>query len=289
MPMSEKRAGTAVRVATAAVLVPVVLGAVWWGPQWLVALLVAGVVGLSLWEFFAVGDRQGLRAYRMWTIVCALGVIASQWSAGREQRFPLAGGAWLQTDTEWLTLELVALAFVLGLAFSAVAGKRPLSEVLSSLGASTAGLLLVALPLSYLVRLHGMGDGRLWLLFTLALVWAGDTAAYFVGRAIGRLPMAPHLSPSKTWEGAVGNLFGSLLVAVAFSRWLNAGVPHLLLTAMLANVAGQIGDLAESAYKRGAGVKDSGTLLPGHGGMLDRIDALIFAAPVVWVCASFLP
>jgi phosphatidate cytidylyltransferase len=90
------------------------------------------------------------------------------------------------------------------------------------------------------------------------------------------------LSPKKTWEGAVGNLVGSLLVAVVFVRWLDANLAALLLVAALANIAGQAGDLIESAYKRGAGAKESGGLLPGHGGMLDRIDSLVFAAPVVW-------
>mgnify|MGYP003881657643 CR=1 FL=1 len=99
--------------------------------------------------------------------------------------------------------------------------------------------------------------------------------------------MAPRISPKKTWEGAAGNVAGSLLVAAIFSRWLDVGLIHLLAIALLANVAGQLGDLVESAYKRGAGVKDSGTLLPGHGGMLDRVDALIFAAPVVWAYLSF--
>jgi phosphatidate cytidylyltransferase len=120
------------------------------------------------------------------------------------------------------------------------------------------------------------------LLFALVLVWAGDTAAYFVGRSIGRWKMAPNLSPNKTWEGAAANLLASLAVGVFFARWTGIGLRSLLPGAALANVAGQLGDLAESAYKRSAGAKDSGGLLPGHGGMLDRVDALVFAVPVVW-------
>ncbi len=120
------------------------------------------------------------------------------------------------------------------------------------------------------------------LLFTLVLIWVGDTAAYFVGRTFGRHLMAPQVSPKKTWEGAVANLLGSLLVAVVFYRWMNIALPLLGCLAVLASVAGQAGDLLESAYKRSAGAKDSGVLLPGHGGILDRIDALILAAPIVW-------
>jgi phosphatidate cytidylyltransferase len=124
--------------------------------------------------------------------------------------------------------------------------------------------------------------GPLLLLFSLVIVWVSDTVAYFVGRAIGKHPFAPLLSPKKTWEGAVGGLAGSLAVGFAVARWVNVPLPHLLGMAAIGNVAGQVGDLLESAYKRSAGVKDSGSLLPGHGGVLDRIDALILAIPVVW-------
>jgi phosphatidate cytidylyltransferase len=116
----------------------------------------------------------------------------------------------------------------------------------------------------------------------LVITWIGDTVAYFVGRAIGKHPLAPHLSPKKTWEGSVASFAGSMAVGALFSRWLSAPVPHLLAMAAAGNLAGQAGDLLESAYKRSAGVKDSGGLLPGHGGILDRIDALILAIPVVW-------
>ena len=154
---------------------------------------------------------------------------------------------------------------------------------------SAAGLVFIALPLSAVVRIHEAETiGPKLLLFTLLLVWAGDTLAYFVGRSFGRLPMAAQLSPKKTWEGAAANLLGSAIVGVALFRWLNIEAFQAVLMACLANVAGQAGDLLKSAYKRGAGVKNSGTLLPGHGGILDRIDALILAAPVVWYYFRFL-
>jgi phosphatidate cytidylyltransferase len=156
-------------------------------------------------------------------------------------------------------------------------------EALPAAGISSSALLLVAFPLSFAVRLHGLvGDGPKLLLFALMVTWAGDTVAYFVGRAVGKHPFAPQLSPKKTWEGAVAGFAGSLLVGVACSHWIALSLPHLLAMAGVGNVAGQLGDLLESAYKRSAGVKDSGTMLPGHGGILDRIDALILAIPVVW-------
>jgi phosphatidate cytidylyltransferase len=130
--------------------------------------------------------------------------------------------------------------------------------------------------------------GRELVLFTLCLVWAGDMLAYFVGRSFGRTPMAPALSPKKTWEGAIANVVASLLVAVIFGRWLPIGTATLLIVAVLANIAGQAGDLLESVFKRGASVKDSSSLLPGHGGMFDRIDSLALAAPVAWIALQFL-
>jgi phosphatidate cytidylyltransferase len=143
--------------------------------------------------------------------------------------------------------------------------------------------LLIAFPLTYAIRIRALApDGPALLLFALVIIWVSDSVAYFAGRAFGKHPLAPHLSPKKTWEGSVAGFIGSLLVAFIFRPWLHAGLPLLLGMAAAGNVAGQVGDLVESAYKRSAGVKDSGGLLPGHGGVLDRIDALILAIPVVW-------
>jgi phosphatidate cytidylyltransferase len=275
---------TGTRVLTATVLVPAVVAAVWWGPPWLVASLLAGVLMLALLEFFALGDKSKLSGFPRWTAACSLWLVYEQWAAGTVTRFTLSEFSLTRTpDNLVVPLEVVLLAFVLGAAVLAIVSRRPLSEALPGVGVSAAAILCVALPLSYLVRIHGIERrGRELVLFTLVLVWLGDTLAYFVGRAIGRLPMAPTISPKKTWEGAGGNIVGSLIAAAGFAWWMNVEPRHLLIMAALANVAGQAGDLAESAYKRGAEVKDSGTLLPGHGGVLDRIDSLIFAAPVVW-------
>jgi len=181
------------------------------------------------------------------------------------------------------SVEAVFFLFVLGVAALTLGTKRPLVEALPAAGMSASGLILVAFPLSFAVRLHGTGrEGRLLLLFALVITWVGDSAAYFVGRSIGKHALAPHLSPKKTWEGTAASLLGSMIVALIFARFIAVPLPHLLAMAALGNVAGQVGDLLESAYKRSAGMKDSGSLLPGHGGVLDRIDALILAIPVVW-------
>jgi phosphatidate cytidylyltransferase len=276
------------RVATAAVLIPFVVGLVLWGSTAIVAVFIALVTLLALFEYFALGDAIGHRAYRFWTATCALLLIFVQWRTGFEPTYKLSGGLTAFQGTGWLakgmpSVEMVFFLFVLGIAALTLWTKRPLVEALPAAGVSASGLILVAFPLSFAVRLHGTGrDGPLLLLFAMVIIWVGDTAAYFVGRSIGKHALAPHLSPKKTWEGTVASFLGSLIVAILFARFMTVPLPHLLGMAAVGNIAGQVGDLLESAYKRSAGIKDSGSLLPGHGGVLDRIDALILAIPVVW-------
>jgi phosphatidate cytidylyltransferase len=281
------------RVATAAVLIPFAVGLVLWGSTAMVALATALVTLLALFEYFALGDAIGHRAYRFWTATCALLLIFVQEQAVYTPRqyghsYTGISGVIFVQNTGWLErgippIEAVLFLFVLGIAVLVLFTKRPLVETLPAAGMSSSGLLLVAFPLSYAIRLHGEGiRGPALLLFALVIIWVGDTTAYFVGRSIGKHPLAPHLSPKKTWEGTVASFLGSLIVAMVFARYMTVPLPHLLAMAALGNVAGQVGDLLESAYKRSAGIKDSGTILPGHGGVLDRIDALILAIPVVW-------
>ena len=276
---------TGARVLTAAVLIPVVVALVWFGSTLLVTAFVGLLALLTLFEFFALGEKISLHGYRAWTCVCALAVLLQQWAASQEQVVVLGSNARLirGITTRQIPLELILLIFVLGIAAAIIFSSRPLAGALGDMGLSSAALLFIVLPISALVRLHAIpAIGPRLLLFALVLVWTGDTAAYFTGRAIGRNKLAPKLSPGKTWEGAAGNLLGSLLIGWAFARWLQIGVSHMLIMAALGSVAGQVGDLLESAYKRSAGAKDSGALLPGHGGVLDRIDALLLAVPVVW-------
>ena len=127
-------------------------------------------------------------------------------------------------------------------------------------------------------------------MIALLVSWAGDTAALYVGRAFGRHKLAPRVSPSKTWEGSIGSVAGGVLAAAIYAHYL---IPSAALWAVLAvgaagNIAGQVGDLCESAFKRGAGMKDSGTTLPGHGGWLDRIDSSLFSIPVVYALLRVL-
>ena len=276
------------RVATCAALIPIVVAIVLWTATAWVALLVALVILLALFEYFSLGDAIGHRGYRFWTAACALLMIYLRWAETREPTYQLSGALTLRHEVLPLGLEsnnvpAVFFLFVLGVAVLTLLTKRPLVEALPAAGISSSGLLLVAFPLTFAVRLHGVERiGPRLLLFVLVIVWVGDTTAYFVGRTVGKRLLTPDLSPNKTWEGTITSLGGSLLAGVLMARWLDLPMPHLLGMAGVGNIAGQMGDLLESAYKRSAGVKDSGALLPGHGGMLDRVDALILAIPVVW-------
>ncbi|MGB7439014.1 MAG: phosphatidate cytidylyltransferase [Candidatus Acidiferrum sp.] len=288
---------TSTRVLTALVLIPIVLAVVLLTPTYVVAIAVALITIQALREYFALGDAIGHRAYRFWTVLCSLLLIVQCWcptlsivyrgSFAAPHIEPISNSAF-PPSPDYLFTALISPAalfflFLLGLTVVTLFTHRPLVESLPAAGISSSALLLVAFPFSFAVRLHGLSSqGPRLLLFALAITWAADTAAYFVGRAIGKHPLAPHISPKKTWEGSLGGILGSLLIAYAASFFLPIPLPHLLAMAFLGNIVGQMGDLLESAYKRSAGVKDSGTLLPGHGGVLDRIDAQILCIPVIW-------
>jgi phosphatidate cytidylyltransferase len=172
---------------------------------------------------------------------------------------------------------------------------RPVEQVMADAATSIFCLLYVGFTLIAVVSLHEEANGPSLVAFLLCVVWAGDSVALYVGRAWGRHKLAPTLSPKKTWEGSMGSLAGSLLMAGGLiglaellTQWDSAvlsypgDIWYWLGLAVVVNVAAQVGDLAESALKRSSGVKDSGSLIPGHGGVLDRIDALLLAAPVLW-------
>jgi phosphatidate cytidylyltransferase len=273
---------TLTRILTASILIPAVIALVWWGPPLAITAVAAIVAILAILEFFSLGERVGLYGYRSWTCICATLMFFQQWQASQFERTSLTRDIVLlhQSPVFTASLEMVLLLFTFGAGAIAIFGNTPLVEVLPDLGISAAAFLFLALPFSAAVRLDAVSPQLL--LFAMAMIWAGDSFAYFVGRWIGRTKLAPQLSPSKSWEGAVANLIGSLLVGVFAARWIGVSVANMLAMAALGNIAGQFGDLLESAYKRSAGVKDSGTLLPGHGGILDRIDALVLSLPVVW-------
>jgi phosphatidate cytidylyltransferase len=263
------------RILTAAVLIPLVILLLFWAPFWLVTLATAAVAILACWEYLGLADGSGAQTPR-WLVLIAIAVLF-----GINFRWP-----------DMLLEVFTALAFVL---FVVIVFRSPLERVLLDTSVSIFGLLYIGLSLVTIPLIWAQEHGPSLLLLLFCVVWAGDTVALYVGRAFGKRKLAPKLSPGKTWEGSIASVGGSLLatlllmgIASLMARHSLSGLSydgswlHWLVLAVVLNVAAQLGDLVESALKRGAKVKDSGSLLPGHGGVLDRIDALLLAAPLLW-------
>jgi phosphatidate cytidylyltransferase len=259
------------RLLTAAVLTPLALLALFKlpGPWWFA--LVAILVDLAVYEYIRIVRGRAPHAPLLLLLVlvplAALAISASLFE----------GGALLDPRLHLFT---GGLLLSVGLASVVLLSRVPLAETLESLGILGFGVLYFALPIA---SLHYLQQSDPWLVFLLmAIVFLGDTAAYYVGSAIGRHKMAPVISPKKSWEGAVAGFVTSVAAAAVWSWWKLGRIdPELLAVAAVTALAAQVGDLVESMIKRGAGVKDSGHILPGHGGILDRLDAMLFAAPVL--------
>ncbi|MCL4796337.1 MAG: phosphatidate cytidylyltransferase [Bryobacteraceae bacterium] len=250
------------RLLTGLVMLPLFFWIVAYGPDavFLGALAVVGC--FCLYEFF--------------------GILAARFPEYESvQRNPAgyAAGLFLLIlpSSEGLFLTLFAL-----LALLLTLRSRDLGAVIPLAGGLVLGVLYVFGPWRAAVGLRAIGPW--WMLFALAVNWAGDTFAYYTGRAIGKRKLAPRVSPGKSWEGTIASSLASMGLGVLYLHYLQPGTPAgwAVLLCFAANAAGQLGDLAESALKRGAGVKDSGTLLPGHGGWLDRVDSSLFSVPVVY-------
>jgi phosphatidate cytidylyltransferase len=265
------------RVLTAVVLIPLVLLLVFLGPKWrwLFSTAVAAVAMLAGWEYLGLAQLRGARPPRIAVAVALLVLFAGAFQLPE----------WTPAILGALNLGLLILCTFRG----------PVEQVMADATASLFCMFYIGSTLLALPALHDEANGPSLVAFLLCVVWAGDTTALYVGRTWGRRKLAPSLSPGKTWAGALGSVAGSLLAAGALlelATQLQArdlavlSYPdetwYWLALAVIVNVAAQVGDLTESALKRSAGVKDSGSLLPGHGGVLDRIDALLVAAPVLW-------
>ncbi len=289
------------RVATAVVLIPLVLVLVLKAPLYVLALVAGAVAVLAIAEFLQLVTPYGVQPLTLATYVfVALFFVFVIFASSN--RAP--------EDATTAALYGIAVAAALApFVFLTVAMRRTdLAGGYPAAAASSFAFGYVAIPMALLVQIRQLPAGAIWTIYTLLAVWAGDIFAYFVGKSLGRHPMSPHISPKKTWEGAAASIVASVIVGTLWiqhapgisSALLRAGLierrdgiweqpllwPIILLSAVV-NIAAQLGDLVESLIKRGAGVKDSGTILPGHGGMLDRIDAMLFAVPVVWAYGAW--
>jgi phosphatidate cytidylyltransferase len=246
------------RVLTALALVPVVLYAVVWGTHY-VFLVVLIVVAMLCWREYAR--------------------IVGWYGFGSIGPAGYAAGLVILLVPR---LEAVSISLLVLVAFALAIRAPDLGKTLPLAALFVLGLLWVFGAWRAAIGVRNIHP--YWLLFALTINWVGDTAAYYAGRAIGKHKLAPRLSPAKSWEGAAASVLVTLAYAWGFFKWLlpQTPVPYGLVVAAVGNIAGQFGDLCESAVKRGAGVKDSGTMLPGHGGWLDRLDSSLFAVPAVY-------
>lgn len=251
------------RLLTAAVLIPAFILAVLWLPQTAFAIFIGAIVILGAWEWAGLARLEGAKR-RMYTAgmaaaLLAIAFIPTAWVLG------IAG--------VWWTFALLRMRHV-----------DAQHEAVPRRARTALAGVLVLLPAWYaIVALHAAPDGPQYVLFLVALIATADSAAYFAGRRWGRRKLAPHVSPGKTWEGLTGALAGAAVLGAAGAALLEGparGNWMLLPWCVVTVIYSVVGDLIESLYKRRAGVKDSGRLLPGHGGVLDRIDSLTAAAPV---------
>jgi phosphatidate cytidylyltransferase len=290
------------RVLTAVVLIPIVLLIVLRAPVPVLALVAALVALLAIQELLKLSEAYQLRPFR-WPTYIFVGMFFLFMAVSPPSK-PLL-------DTAIFIATIGFAAAIAPFVFLIVTMRRvDLTTGFPAAAVSALAFTYVALPLAFLVQIRQQWSGAFMLLYLLLVVWAGDIFAYFIGQSLGRHLMSPRISPKKTWEGALASLIASVGVGVLLykyalpisSAFLTVGLmqrrdgyfalqaPPLWSTLLLSaaiNIAAQLGDLVESLIKRGAGVKDSGAILPGHGGMLDRIDALLFAAPVLWYYAAW--
>lgn len=277
---------TSTRVAVAAVGVPVAVGVVYLG-GWFLAALLAAIAALGAGEAYRMSGHKGARPLRSLGAAAAGGMIL----VGATD--PQAGLS--NPGFGWLITALLLIASASAIWARGVEGGPLLAVSTTMFGALYAGLLLVhGLFLRHLPGVVDPVHGTVLVFLPVLLTWSSDTFAYFVGRAFGRRKLIPRVSPGKTVEGSLGALLGTLCVALLYVPLLarfpgyQVSLGEAAFLGLLISVAAQVGDLAESLLKRDAGVKDSGTLLPGHGGALDRFDSLFFTLPVAYAFLRYV-
>lgn len=267
------------RIGFAAAAIPLALGVVWYG-GWLLVALVAVIAVLGTRELYGLFQRTGAPAFEAAGLAAAA-ILPPAVYLVVAHHSPVVAAAWPYAAAAWVMLLMTA----------ALADRAPTERPLAAAATTLFGVCYAAALPAFVIDLRHAGHGErswagAWLVFfPLVVTWVCDTAAMFAGRTIGGPKLAPTVSPGKTRAGAVAGVVGALLVAPLFSLWIfpavgvSASLAALILIAAVLSVVGQVGDLAESLFKREAGAKDSSHLIPGHGGVLDRFDSLYFVVP----------
>ena len=283
------------RELAAAVAIPIVFAILFFAPRVVFHLVAAAIALAALWEFYRLAEKTGIPPAK--TVGMAAGAAALIAAA-----LVLAGDIVVRAsrDSIWIyqaaigpctrcaVALLVLFAFLSALA-SLLSGVSP-PAALGASAATVFGVFLIALPAISWMYLRRFSPQAVVVLF--GVVWVCDSCAYYGGRAFGSVKLAPSVSPNKTWEGTISGFLGATAFGAVAGTWLllpQLGPWRGALAGALASSAGQLGDLVESLWKRGAGVKDSGVFLPGHGGFYDRIDSLLFAGPVLAAFVAALP
>ena len=267
------------RIITALVGLPILLFTIWMGGLWFLAVVIAATAVAS-WEFYQLADKaSGARPLHWLGILLSILIICNA-SAALEEILIGIGIPVLPGSA------IIASATVLPLILFII--KRP-SNPLNAWSTTVAGVLYVGFLTSHAVLLRDLDNGRDWLLFALLVTFATDTFAFLIGRQFGRHALAPALSPNKTWEGSIAGIISASLASFLLYFWLPLDAPIWLIVGLggAISVTGQLGDLVESMLKRRAGISDAGRFLPGHGGVLDRLDSIVFTLPLIYYFIGF--
>jgi len=266
---TRRSGGLGKRVLSTLLLLPVFVWVVAYAPAWVFTLMILVLGALGQWEFLRMFGRAGL------PVLYGVG---------------LAGG--VAVTASFAVPELAPVAFsvvVLGVLAASLARAGGPGVTWEPAATTLAGVCYVNWLLGHAVQLRALVAGVDWVLFLVWVTWVGETAAYLVGSTMGRHKLAPAISPKKTVEGALAQLLISPAAALAALPWLGPSVSGLEVIALglALGVVGQVGDLVESALKRSVGTKDTGHLIPGHGGVLDRLDGLLFNTPVLFYYVAY--
>ncbi len=258
------------RWLTALISIPVLIYLIGFGPRWLFYVLLFSVSCLGLHEFFRLTSPKLHWVARALAFVLCLFFLA-----------------FFSRGSIFFAFALLCFTVMIALSFYLFSDPGLRKNVIEDTAAVALGFLYIGLPLSLLVLMDRAPSGNVWIFFLLTVIFLGDTGAFYCGRLLGRHKLYVTVSPGKTWEGTVGGFMSSVLGGILFSQIfdLHDSVGTIAAVSGVLSIVGQVGDLAESMIKRNYGVKDSGKILPGHGGFLDRVDSLLFAIPV---CYAFV-